>query len=258
MSWASKRQFQYIGGLFVFLAIIATIIAWPYITKAPTCFDGKLNGGESGTDCGGACQRICNAEASEPVIIWKRAFPITGSVYNLVALVENRNKEAAIAQVSYEFRIYDTNNILIGRREGKTFIPPNQQFAIFESRFDSGASEIRSVDFDFTSTFVWLKKKPTIQALPIRVDEIILTEDKGISSLTARINNDSIYDLPAFDVVTILYDVKRNAINASKTHKDGLVSNANSMLLFTWPQPFTEDPATKDIFVQVDPFSTSF
>jgi hypothetical protein len=258
MSWASRRQFQYISGLLIFLGLIGLIIAWPYITKAPTCTDGKQNGGERGVDCGGSCQRICNADASEPVILWYRAFPVTGSVYNLVAFVENRNKEAAIAQVSYEFRIYDTNNILIGRRQGKTFIPANQQFAIFESRFDSGASDIKSVNFDFTSPFVWLKKKPVIQTLPIRVDEIIMSEDKSSPSLTARINNDSIYDLPSFDVVALLYDIKHNVINASKTHKEGLDTNQNSLLLFTWPNPLTDDPATKDILVQVNPFTTPF
>lgn len=258
MSWASRRQFQYIGGLLIFLGILALIIAWPTITKAPTCSDGKQNNGERGVDCGGSCQRICTADASEPIVLWSRAFPVTGNIYNLVAFAENRNKDAAVYQVSYEFRIYDTNNILIGRRQGSTFISPNQQFAVFEPRFDAGASEVKSVNFEFTSPFVWMKKQPTIQTLPIRVDDIVLADDKGIPSLTAQINNDSIYDLPEFDVITIIYDIRHIAINASKTHKDGLASNEKSLLLFTWPQPFTDDPATKDILVQVNPFTTPF
>ena len=258
MSWAARRQFQYIGGLLIFLALIALIIAWPAITKKPTCFDGKQNGGETGVDCGGACQKICNADTSEPIILWQRAFPVTGNIYNLVAFAENRNKEAAVMQVSYEFRIYSTDNILIGRREGKTFIPPNQQFAVFESRFDSGESEIRSVDFSFTSPFVWIKKKPIIQTIPVTIDDIILKTEKGNSSLTAIINNDSIYDLPAFDVIAILYGNDNNAINASKTHKESLVSNDSSLLLFTWPQPLSDDPVTKDVIIQINPFTTPF
>jgi hypothetical protein len=258
MSWASRRQFQYIGGLVAFLAIIALIIAWPTITRKPTCTDGKQNGGENGVDCGGSCQKICNADVSEPIVLWSRAFPVTGNIYNLVSFVENRNKEAAVMQVSYEFRIYSTDNILIGRRQGKTFIPPNQQFAIFESRFDAGTSQIRSVRLDFTSPFVWLKKKPTIQTLPVTIDNIILTTERGNTSLTARVNNDSIYDLPAFDVMTILYDINHNAINASRTHKDGLTSNDNSLLLFTWPQPLNDEVASKDVFLLINPFTTPF
>ncbi len=258
MSWASRRQSQYILGLLVFLGLIALIIAWPYITKKPTCFDGKQNGGESGVDCGGACQRICSAEVAEPIILWKRAFPVSNSNYNLVAFVENRNKAAAVAMASYEFRIYDTNNLLIGRREGTTFIPPNQQFAVFESRFDAGLSEVKSVQFEFTSPMVWIKKEPTIQTLPIYIDNILYGEDKTSPTLTARINNDSVYDLPAFDVITILYGADHNAVNASKTHKDGLNSNANTPILFTWPLPFNQDPVTQDVLIQINPFTTPF
>lgn len=258
MSWASRRQSQYIGGLVLVIGMIALLFALPTLTKKPTCSDGKQNGGEKGVDCGGLCQRICYADVTDPQILWQRAFPVTGNVYNLVALVENRNKDAAVAQASYEFRIYDTNNILIGRRQGTTFIPPNQQFAVFDSRFDAGANGIRSVTFDFTSPFVWIKKKPTIQTLPIRVDNKVLNTDKGNTNLTARINNDSIYDLPEFDVITILYGADHNAINASKTHKEGLASNGNSLLLFTWPQALSDTPVTEDIMVLVNPFITPF
>ncbi|MEK7585923.1 MAG: hypothetical protein AAB477_01660 [Patescibacteria group bacterium] len=258
MSWAAGRQMQYIFGLLLFLGLVALIIAWPSITKKPTCTDGKQNGGERGVDCGGVCQKICNADVSEPVILWKRAFPVTGNVYNLVAFVENRNKDAGIESVSYEFRIYDTKNILIGRRSGRTFIPPNQQFAIFESRFDSGQSEVKSVTFDFTSPFVWLKKAPTLQTLPIKVEDVILSGDQSSPSIKATVSNESIYDLPEFDVVAIVYDVNHNAINASRTHKDALLSNGKTLLLFTWPNPFTDISASKDILVQINPFTVSF
>ncbi|MDE2030826.1 MAG: hypothetical protein KGI58_01015 [Patescibacteria group bacterium] len=258
MSWASHRQTQYLSGLLIFIGLVVFIIAWPSISRKPTCSDGKQNGTETGIDCGGSCQRICNADASEPIVLWQRAFPVTGSDYNLVALVENRNKQAAVAQASYEFRIYNSSNILIGRRLGTTFIPPDQQFAIFEPRFDSGASDIKSVTFDFTSPFIWLKKNPTFQTLPVTIDNVLMGSDKSNPSITARINNNSIYDLPAFNVVTILYDADHNAINASETHKDGLASNASSSLIFTWPQPFSDNPVTKDMIIMLNPFTTSF
>lgn len=258
MSWASRRQAQYLLGLLGFLALVVFIIIYPIITKPATCSDGKQNGGETGVDCGGVCQRVCSSVVAEPIILWQRAFPVSNSTYNLVATIENQNKTAAVAIASYEFRIYDTNNLLIGRREGTTFIPPNQQFVVFEPRFDAGKSEIRSVLFDFTSPLVWVKKNPTIQTLPIHVDNVIYGTDKSNPTLTARLNNESVYDLPAFDVITILYNVDHIAINASKTHKDGLTSNSTTPLLFTWPNPFSEDPVTQDILPQINPFTVSF
>ena len=255
---SSKRQAQYILGLFLFLGVIAFLIALPLLTKKPTCTDGKKNGGETGVDCGGACQRICSESVSEPIVLWSRAFPVSNNNYNLVAFVENHNKSAAIASVNYEFRIYDTNNLLIGRREGSTFIPPNQQFAIFEPRFDAGQSQIHSVLLQFTSPLVWVKKEPTLQTIPIHIDTIIYGDNKDAPTLTARITNESVYDIPAFDVITILYDASHIAINASKTHKDGLNSNSAEPLLFTWPQPFSQVPVTQDILPVINPFSVSF
>lgn len=258
MTWAAKRQMQYILGILAVIGVFILIIIWPIITQKPTCSDGKKNGGEKGIDCGGICQRVCTEDVSEPVILWKRAFPVTGNIYNLVALIENRNKSVAINKISYEFRIYDTNNILIGRRTGTTFIPPNQQFAVLEPRFDSGQSKIKSVVFEFTPPFVWLKKEPTINNLPIKVENIILGDDKISPTLTAVVNNESVYELPEFDVVAILYDINGNAINVSKTHKDSLPSNQKTPVLFTWPNPLPTDVATKDILVQINPFSASF
>ncbi len=257
MSWAARRQAQYLLGLFGFIALVAFIIVYPMLTKPATCSDGKRNGGESGIDCGGSCQRICNSDVSEPIILWKRAFPVSNSNYNLVAYIENHNKAAAVAVASYEFRIYDTNNLLIGRRQGTTFIPPNQQFAVFEPRFDAGKSEVRSILFEFTSPFIWVKMEPKLQTFPINVDNIVYGDDKTAPTMTARIKNESVYDLPAFDVMAILYDTEHNAINVSKTHKDGLESNTNAPLLFTWPLPFSTDPVTQDVLPQINPFTIS-
>ena len=258
MSWASRRQGQYLLGLFFVIGLIILAILWPTITRKPTCQDGKRNGTETGVDCGGICQRICTPDVTEPQVLWSRAFPVTGNIYNLVGFVENSNKSAGINRISYEFRIYDTRNILIGRRVGTTFIPPNQQFVVFEPRFDAGQSQVRSVTLDFTPPFVWAKKEPTLQTLPVKVENIIWGEDKSNPSLTAIVNNESVYDLPEFDVVTILYDATHKAINASKTHKDSLSSNQKTPILFTWPNPLSDTPATQDILVQINPFSVSF
>jgi hypothetical protein len=258
MSWASKRQFKY---LLMVLGVFFLIIFWiiyPLIFKDPTCFDTKMNGDEKGIDCGGSCSRFCDSEVKAPIVVWSRAFLVTANIHNLVAYIENPNKNGAIQNVNYEFRIYDINNKLIGRREGSTFIPPNQQFVIFESRFDGGESEIKSVSFDFAPPFIWQKKEPTLSLLPIKVENIVLDNNFNLPSLSARIKNDSIYDIPPFDVVGILYDMNHNAINVSKTQKDGLLSNASLPISFTWPEALSGVPVKNEILMQINPFTTSF
>lgn len=258
MSWALRRQLLYLLGLFAFGALVVFAILYPTLNKEPTCFDNKKNGTETGLDCGGSCQRMCLDDTSAPKILWSRAFPVINDTYNLVAFIENQNKDAGVAQVDYEFKVYDANNLIIGIRRGTTYIPPNQQFAIFESRFEAGQSTIKSVSFDFIGDIVWLKKSPIIQTLPIRAEQISMSEDLTSPSLEALIRNDSIYDMPPFDVIAILYDAERNAITASKTRSEGLYSNTSSPVFFTWPQAFTQNVATKDVLIQINPFETEF
>jgi hypothetical protein len=258
MSWAGRRQFTYFSGFSLFVAIVLFFILYPIFHKAPTCFDNKQNQNETGIDCGGVCDLMCKTDVSDPVVLWSRVFPVSNGVYNLLAYVENQNKNSAIKKVSYEFRVYDTNNTLIGRKEGATYIPPNSRFAIFEPRFDAGQTTPKSVTFEFTSPFIWFKKDPIIQTMPIHIDRIILGEDLKLPTLSAEVVNDSIYDLPAFDAITILYNADHNAISISKTHKEGLKSNSSASLYFTWPKAFLETPAVKDVFLQINPFLTSF
>jgi hypothetical protein len=258
MTWATKRKLQYLGGIFGIFIIVLFIFLYPIIFKKPTCFDGKQNGDEAGVDCGGSCMKMCLAKTSEPLVLWSRAFPVVGNFYNLAAYVENQNRNSAIENITYQFVAYDENNRMIGRREGQTFIPPNKQFAIFEPRFDAGQSKVKSVTFEFTEPFNWVKREPTINNLALLVDNISMGQDKSNPSLSAVVKNDSIYDIPSFDVIAILYDVNHNAINVSKTIKDGLHSNSSLPVFFTWPTVLASDPVVEDVLVSINPFSVSF
>lgn len=258
MNWAAKRKLQYFSGVFGVFLIILFIFLYPVIFKKPSCTDGKLNGDEVGLDCGGSCSRMCPEKTSEPLILWNRAFRISDNAYNLVAFIENTNKNSGISKISYEFRIYDVNNRLIGRRQGNTYIPPNKQFVIFEPHFDPGEAIVKSVSFEFVPPFDWIKREPTIDKLPIFADNIVVGADRDNPNLTARIKNESIYDIPAFDIIAILYDADHNAINVSKTFKEGLNSNSSLSAFFTWPESFTNEAITKDVLIQINPFKVSF
>ncbi|NVN97408.1 hypothetical protein HXX01_04255 [Candidatus Nomurabacteria bacterium] len=258
MTWAAQRRLQYIGGLFLVFCIILFIFLYPIIFRKPTCFDGKQNGDETGVDCGGSCQLMCKEKISDPVILWSRAFPVVGNTYNLVAYIENQNKNSGVVEASYEFRVYDVKNLLIGRRQGTTFIPPNKQFAIFEPRIDFAQREVKSVSFEFTGPLTWVRKEPTLNNLSIFADKVTMGDDMNNPSLTAVIKNESIYEIPSFDVIAILYDENHNAINASKTVKESLPSNDSMPVFFTWPNALTGVPVIKDVLISINPFTVSF
>jgi hypothetical protein len=258
MTWAGKRKLQYLSGFFGFIFIILFIFLYPYIFKKPTCTDLKQNGDETGIDCGGACTRMCKESTRDPVVLWSRAFPVVGNTYNFVAYIENQNKNSGIENIAYEFRAYDVNNRLLGRKQGSTYIPPNKQFAIFEPRFDAGEAKLKSITFEFVPPYNWIKKEPTLNSLQVYVDNVLLGDDIKSPSLSARIKNESIYDLPLFEIIAILYDLDGNAINASKTFKEGLKSGDSLPVFFTWPEKLTGEPVIKDVLVSINPFTVPF
>ncbi len=258
MSWASRRQFKYLSVFLLIVGLIIFAFIYPLIFKEPTCADKKQNGNETGIDCGGSCLKVCQTQALSPTILWSRAFPVTDSFYNLVALVENPNKSAGLRSVNYEFRIYDTNNKLIGRRQGSTYLAPNKQMAIFESRFDSGETEIRSIVFEFVPPYDWIQTKLGLDLLPISADRITWGEDEMNPTLTARVKNESIYDIPSFEAIAIVYDLEKNAINASKTYKENLRSNGTSSVIFTWPNKLNRISVSEEVLLQINPFTTVY
>lgn len=257
MSWARKQQFKYAMIVLGFLILIILLFTYPIIFKKPSCFDGKQNGQETGIDCGGECLLVCQNESYEPVVLWSRAFPVTNNIYNLVALVENQNQSVATEKIFYEFRAYNQDNILIGRREGSTYLPANQQFLVFEPKFDGVENQVKSVSFEFKPNNAWSKKPPITQTFPVFIRDITLSSDEA-PVLKARITNESIYNFPEFDVVTVLYDGERNAISASQTYKEGLKSNESLDVFFSWPKPFDREPVYKEVWIQINPFSVSF
>lgn len=258
MSWAGRRQFVYLAGLLIFIGVILFALFYSVLFKEPTCSDNVRNGGEIGVDCGGACMKFCSAQVLEPAILWSRAFHVSGSSYNVLAYVENKNKDAGAVEVPYEFRVYDEKGLLITTREGKTFIPPNQRFAIFESRIEAGNSIPKSVTFEFKGPFDWYKKEPVIQTQPIKIEKKILNDDTDSPAISAEVVNNSIYNLPQFDVIAIVYNEDRNAIGVSKTHVGGLNSNKRAPIYFTWPEAFPGKPVVQDLLLSIDPFTTPF
>ena len=258
MNWASRRQTRYFLAFLTIILLIIFALTYKLIFKQPTCNDGKQNGTETGVDCGGSCMLQCTNDIYDPVILWSRAFHVVGNDYNLVAYIENRNKTSGVIKANYEFRVYDSENKLLGRKLGSTFVPPNQQFAIFEPRFDAGENEVRTVTFSFLPPIIWVKKAPTLQSLPIVAKDISFDNNKDTPTLSATIANDSIYNVPEFDVIAILYDFDHNAINASASHKSGMSSNTSIPVTFTWPEAMPTVPVTQDVLISINPFSVTY
>ncbi len=259
LSWGGKKQLFYLSIVIIAVLIAAVILVWPLLNKEPTCFDGKQNGGESGIDCGGGCQKVCTPEALRLVTLWSRAFKVTDGKYNLMAYVENQNRESGIPAINYEFKVYDDKNIFIARREGTAFITSNDRTAIFEAAVDVGNRIPKRVSFEFTSVPTWLKiNRDQRNALAVSSEDKVLTNPLSSPKLEAQIVNKTLNEIKNLDVFAVLYDDADNVITVSKTLIDILPEDSRVPVVFTWPEALSVRPTRIDVFPQVNIFDLNF
>lgn len=242
VSWSTRHQFFYIAGTVTILLFAVALPTFFVVYDAPSCTDGKLNQEEIGTDCGGPCAVLCKADALGLVTKWQQSFKVKNGIYNSVAYVENPNLDSGIDEISYRFKLYDSQNILIYEKTGKTSIPPKKIFGIFEDNISTGSRIPAHTLFEFLGTPVWEKRLGSEPSLVIS-DKIIASQN-GLPRLTALISNKSGSNVYNIEVVAIVYDASDNAVAVSKTIVDTIERGKSSKLIFTWPEPFSS-PSTR-------------
>ena len=256
MTWALKRQILYVMGVLVFLSAIALYFLWPYFNKAPTCFDGKQNGAETGVDCGDVCSLACIAQVDKLSVFWTRSFEVVPGRYNAVAYIQNQNDNQAINKIKYRFRFADENNLYIGKREGETFIPPRGKFAIFEPAIDLGNSKAVYTTFEFIEQPVWVNvPKEKVDQLTISIGEVKFENNENIPKLSAVLKNNSLFTIPDINAIAILYDEFNNALNVSSTKINSLEPEGSNEVYFTWRNPMPKEVVNKEIIPMYNIFN---
>ncbi len=241
MSWGTSRRNTILFILFIFIAVPVGIVAFILFYEKPNCFDNKQNGSETGVDCGGTCQLLCTVQQIEPVVLWERSFRVADGVYNLLAYVENPNTNAYLKNASYEFKMYNEENVLIGEKTGVISIAPKSARPILVNNVQTFEQIPMRVEFKFTSELVFEQAEPKDSIILIK-DEFIENE-KTSPRVKAKIQNLSLKKIEHIDVVVLLYDVFDNVIATSNTYVDVLDSEDVRDIVFTWPQGFVEDVA---------------
>ena len=258
MTWASRRQLIILSVILFVVLFIIGFILWPYVFKAPTCSDNLQNQGEAGVDCGGPCIKLCSVQVNDLKVLWTRAFKVTDGVYDALAYVENQNFDAALKKVVYTFSLYDTNNILVAKRVGKTYITPNGKIPIFEGAIRTGSRIPKRATIDFDELPDWVKVSQKAVLLSLRTRDIKFENIDSHPIVSASIVNGSIYNLSDIEVTAILYDDRDNVFSASRTTLDFIGKSLTGRAVFTWSLPFENPPKRIEIIPRADIFSINF
>jgi hypothetical protein len=249
--WSTKRRIFYTLGALAILSAIGGIIYMTQYYQPPSCTDQKQNQGEAGIDCGGPCSVVCEDQFIKPIVSWSRVFESGKGAYNAVAYVENPNTDFGVKEAIYRFKLYDENNIYITERVGKTYIRPNEQFAVFEPRLSVGERIPKRAFFDFISYSDWIKIKEPKPDIFVNAPIPSAGPNPRVDVSLRNKNN---VDVNNINVVAIVYDNEDNAIAASASVVDVLPADSASEVVFTWPTPFLFTPTRVEVIPRVDPF----
>lgn len=249
MSWAQKRKLIYIGSAVLVFLLAVVLPLSIHFYQAPTCFDGKQNQTELGVDCGGPCALLCPGGYVPLNVLWSRFSKVSDGVYNVLAYVENPNLNAGANNLSYTFKLYDKDGILLNERDGLTFAPADRLIAVFAADLQTGKQIPQRVSFSFTSPAVWQKQVSPETGLS--VSQSVVTKEDSSPRLSAVLSNTTINNIKNIEAVAIIYNADGNALAFSRTIVDSIAGQSSVNLNFNWPQPFSVASARTEIILKV-------
>ncbi len=231
------------GVVLILVSIGAFFLFW---YKPPTCMDGRKNGNETGVDCGGSCQKICQGQTMPPVILWSRSFEVVPNIYNAVAYVENTNANAVVRRISYRFKIFEEGNVLITERVGETYLLPRHLSVVVEPSINLGERQPVRTLFEFLELPAW--EQVAAQDVPqLSVRGSTLENVTQIPRVVATIQNNGSRDLKEVETTAVLFDAEDNAIAASRSLISALLRGESKQVVFTWPRPFLVPVSRVDV-----------
>jgi len=227
--WSTKRKRIILTIIFAVLIVFIAVSAYLIFHRAPTCFDGKQNGEETGADCGGGCALLCTQESRAPVVRWARAFRTSSQTYTAAVYVQNPNQGAGAAAVPYSLQLFDDRNLLVVEIEGSLDIPPVQTVPVVVPNINVGTRTVSRTLFTFTEEPVWRKTGP----LPV-----LRIQNQRLSAAGARLSasvyNDSNSEARDAVAAAVLFDSQGIARAASLSRIQSIARKAAQEVVFTW------------------------
>ncbi len=236
LTWAKQRQAILVGSIALLVLVLLSVSGYALFNTPNSCIDNTQNQDETGVDCGGSCDRICQNKAVSVSLEWSRLFKIREDTYSAVARVSNPSISSIAHDVPYTFSLKDEQGRVVATRSGTAFIPARSTFVVFEGAIAVSGDPV-SVSFQFDAEPQWIRSdyiQPTLVILDKQ-----LTDLDTAPRLVANVSNPNIVDAKNVTLTSLIYDDQGNAVQASQTFIERIAAGATAKATFTWPQPIS-------------------
>lgn len=238
-----KRLIKQIIIGFIFILIISGLIFLVYylFRPGPSCSDNIQNQGEEGIDCGGPCQPCELVNIEEIKVLSTGAVSIEQGFYDLFAQIKNPNQNYGSGDVPYEFKLYDSQNNMVGEYIGSSFILPNQTKYVVQLKVRT-MGEVNRVELSFGQV-EWQKLKDyQLPQLVVKQKEYYLLENQeAYSQVRGVLANKTNFDFDKISVDILLFDSSRKLIALNTTEIKSLLSNQERDFIVNWFNPIKEE-----------------
>lgn len=252
MNWSLRRRWIYASATVFFLVAAFLYVFRATIFPAPTCFDRKQNGFESGVDCGGSCSLRCREEVTPLSVLWSRALKTSSTTYDFVALVSNKNIDNAPREIRYLFTAYDALGKEVYKVNGKTMVPIDGDFPVVVQNIPIKIAPTElSLELQSNVPHYKVLEKPATPTLRITGTRY---EEGPIPRVYSTISNTKRIQLLNLPVRVVLYDAHGNAYGAGEAVIPFLGKEETREVVFTWNNAFKEAPTKIRIYPILDPF----
>lgn len=175
---------------------------------------------------------VVNAEQIK--VLWTKIIELKNSQFNVVAQIENPNKNLGSKSFAYEFIFYDENNQEIKREKGKSYIMPDEKKYII-SMFSSIEKRPAYVNFQISDAQWQNAALETI--FSIREKNYGPSDFKVTRTYyeaTGIVDNSSGYDFRDVEISVVLFDASGGVIDVNKTGVNNLLSKESRFFKAGW------------------------
>ncbi|HRY76651.1 MAG TPA: hypothetical protein P5524_00610 [Candidatus Paceibacterota bacterium] len=208
--------------LFILIIGLIIILSQP----APTCFDGKENGEETGIDCGGSCV-ACGVKYASPLeVISSDILGIGQNASELTIKVRNSNADYG-AQFSYQINVISLLGEKVSEASGESFVLPHSDKYLIEPKVPFKAADLSRAEVIITKTEWFSLNKSSNDLFDIydRKARILEAAQSGYLEVSGKIANKISHDFSTVDLTFIVYSKTGRLLYAAKTEISNLKAN---------------------------------
>lgn len=248
---STKRLLKQLLYAFLLLFLIFGSMIWSYFGTImhPECFNGRLDTSEEGIDCGGVCSPCVIIPPPPGVENFKQIrtviIPLRNNSYDLVAEIQNPNKDWGAKSLYYKFSLYGEKNEFIADFDGVDFIMPaasGEEYKYIVRHINDVNGQPKIAKLELTK-IVWQSIPSYIKRPKFSVSYEVFNNTiaaNGIISAEGVVENASLYDFNNIFIKVIITGESGDIVGAASTNMNTMRSYEKRYFKVTWDEPFRE------------------